>query len=129
MREKLIECARQAMWSPASGPVSWTPQKIEATGRQAERLIDAILAELRDALPDLYLTIREASIGAHPETGEPMPLWDWWECPGNSAEDKGYWKAVTGHEPYHASYDWPEWQEAILTAAHRATIDHIRSGK
>ena len=65
MFDRLAAIAMQSMWSPASGPVQWTPEKIEAAQNQARALTRAILTALRElsaednpAIPNtMYLAI------------------------------------------------------------------------
>lgn len=44
LREAVARMIQQSMWSPASGLVSWTPEKIDAAEEQAARLAEAILS-------------------------------------------------------------------------------------
>jgi len=125
-REKLIEAAtRAAMYSEVVTADHGDVARVD----NWPEVIDAILDTLREAMPGLYWTVREASLGTDPDDGSDLPIWDNWETPDNSAESRGVWKAVVGYDIYHVSYDWPSWQEAVLTKAHHAMIDHIRSGK
>lgn len=50
-REAAAKIVCQALWSPVSGPVAWTPEKVAAAFEQAFRVADAILALPPDALP------------------------------------------------------------------------------
>lgn len=43
-REVMVAIIRQSLWSPASGPVNWTREKIDAANDQAGRIADAIRA-------------------------------------------------------------------------------------
>ena len=45
-REEIAKIIMESMWSPASGSVSWTPEKIDAAEAQAGHVADAILAIL-----------------------------------------------------------------------------------
>ena len=42
--EEIARIIESALWSPASGPVDWTDEKLAATKEQAAHLADAILA-------------------------------------------------------------------------------------
>ena len=46
MRERVAVIVEQSMWSPASGPVTWSDDKIVAMKEQAKRVADAIAAML-----------------------------------------------------------------------------------
>ena len=136
MREKLIEAAFRAFREQDKLGRDWFDLNAADDGKtildgayDLGSVIDAILDTLREAMPSLYLTIREASLGTDPDSGSNLPIWDNWEPPTNRAEDRALWKAVVGYDIYHTSYDWPSWQEAILTKALHAVIDHIKGGK
>lgn len=44
LRQKIASKIAEAMWSPASGPVTWTDEKIAAAEAATERLVDGIIA-------------------------------------------------------------------------------------
>jgi hypothetical protein len=49
LRDKIADIVQEAMWSPASGSVVWTPEKIAKAQEQSGYVADAVLKAIADS--------------------------------------------------------------------------------
>lgn len=79
-RELIIKLILQTMWSPASGPVVWTDEKIDAMRKQTNLLADAILSAMLSAAPTIS-PIGGEGVQCRARNSYPDPLdCDWPHC-------------------------------------------------
>lgn len=107
--EELISMVEEAMWSPASGPVNWTAEKIAAMKAQATRLARTILARLGGRESEGWRPISEL-----PATGWAL-LW-----PVHDDEVPEVWAAAQYHEAMRRG-PAPGWTH-LSEAARRVTL-------
>lgn len=75
LRLKLLEMLLSAVWSPASGPVEWTDEKIGRAEEQAGYLADSIISLFPSPSPRLAEGVGWRPIDEAPRDGTPIDIW------------------------------------------------------